>query len=315
MNAHPTASNFELGFELGFDLYRYKANYLMTVTDNPNVLTGYEAAAMQNTSQRSSSKYERKWLSIRLRCLNKDRAVTITPVDLANALDNTKGHCPVTGDELTFGTGELTDWSIDRVDNDKPYTPDNIIVISSRANQAKGDLNLTQMLLSMNEYRQKDSIYADRHELLSLMQWYHMISVFYNKLPLDSSVNFSHEIAKNSPDTMAILVSNPLFVCKGDNGFTDALVTQRVVAKDTLVRAKKLFRKRFVKSYRATGEENDDPRHVLTTTPKLASFVSQVIAKVRECHILDRALFEDLMSNMVPAKEAKKIAPAQHRNW
>jgi len=311
----PHSSAEKLAFELGFDLYRYNANYLVVTTKDVDVLHGFEAALTQNVSKHKTDIFIRKWLSIRLRCLNKEREMSITPDDLKEALERTDYHCPITGDEFTFGSGALTDWSIDRVDNDKPYTKDNIIVISSRANQAKGELNLTQMLLSMNEYRQEGSQYKERHELLTLMQWYHMISVFYNKLPLDGNVNFSHEIARNSPDTLAILISNPLFVCKGDNGFTDALVSQRVVAKDTLMRARKLFRKRFVKAYRATGAENDDPRHVLTTTPKLASFVTEVVSRVRHCPILDRALFEDLMSNMVPAKEAKQLAPAQHRNW
>lgn len=50
--------------------------------------------------------------------------------------------CPVFGVTLTkeFGSGQQPNSpSLDRIDNSKGYTPDNIAVISWRANSLKGD--------------------------------------------------------------------------------------------------------------------------------------------------------------------------------
>lgn len=55
--------------------------------------------------------------------------------------------CPVLGIPLFVGSGKRSDNSptIDRIDNNKGYTKDNIIVISYRANELKRDASLEEL--------------------------------------------------------------------------------------------------------------------------------------------------------------------------
>jgi len=48
-------------------------------------------------------------------------------------------YCPVSGCKLTTRTLEGSDWSVDRIVNDGAYTPQNLLVVSTRVNQAKGN--------------------------------------------------------------------------------------------------------------------------------------------------------------------------------
>lgn len=55
--------------------------------------------------------------------------------------------CPILGIPLFFTEGKRTDnsYSIDRIDNSKGYTKDNVRVISLAANIRKGDLTIEQV--------------------------------------------------------------------------------------------------------------------------------------------------------------------------
>ena len=57
-------------------------------------------------------------------------------------------HCPVLGIKLQHGTGRWQDSSptLDRIDNTKGYLPDNIKVISWRANRIKMDATLEELM-------------------------------------------------------------------------------------------------------------------------------------------------------------------------
>lgn len=79
---------------------------------------------------------------------------TITENDIQNALDkckNEKGKyiCPIFGFEIKYniGKGKQQDDSIslDRIDNNKGYVPDNIIVISWRANYCKNNSTIEEL--------------------------------------------------------------------------------------------------------------------------------------------------------------------------
>jgi len=56
-------------------------------------------------------------------------------------------HCPVLGIELHLENrqGKYAAPSIDRIDNKRGYTPDNIVIVSVRANILKSDATLTEM--------------------------------------------------------------------------------------------------------------------------------------------------------------------------
>jgi hypothetical protein len=121
-------------FEIGFDYRRFKVRLPESVTDR-FILDGYKAA--ERCTTKKSDIYIRKWLSIRLRCLTKNRICTIVPKDIETAFLKTKGVCPILNKKLTFGEKQGLDWSVDRVDNNLGYIPTNIVIVSDFANKVK----------------------------------------------------------------------------------------------------------------------------------------------------------------------------------
>lgn len=105
--------------------------------------------------------YERRqneknpWMRIlntaRRRAREKGIEFTITAADLPLYDDNL--YCPVFGKKLTRGNRP---WcaSIDRIDQDKGYTPDNIVVVSYYANRAKNDLSIDELRTLVDFYEQ-----------------------------------------------------------------------------------------------------------------------------------------------------------------
>ena len=87
---------------------------------------------------RKPDRYVLKWLHVRYNALNRGRVVdkNVT-VDFLRSID--VPVCPVTLVELGHRGHEDSNWSIDRVNNDGAYAPENLIVISTRANKAKGN--------------------------------------------------------------------------------------------------------------------------------------------------------------------------------
>ena len=78
------------------------------------------------------------------RCAAKQRGIkcTLTKNDICIPT-----RCPVFGIPLFFTPGKRTDNtpSIDRINNKRGYTPNNIAVVSWRANNRKGDLSLREI--------------------------------------------------------------------------------------------------------------------------------------------------------------------------
>lgn len=96
----------------------------------------------------SEQKYKTPWYSLwkgaRDRAQNKQMKFTITPEDVYNAMVDT---CPILG--ITLKPSDSYYWnaspSLDRIDSSKGYTPDNIWVISARANRIKSDATLDEL--------------------------------------------------------------------------------------------------------------------------------------------------------------------------
>jgi hypothetical protein len=83
-------------------------------------------------------------------------------------------RCPVLGIELSFGIGQGlgaslaqrdTRYSIDRIDNSRGYTPDNIVVVSYRANRIKSDAKLGELLAVARFYERLETEKAGQADL------------------------------------------------------------------------------------------------------------------------------------------------------
>lgn len=133
----------KLGFDIGWDYGCYGITPLDTLPQC--VRDGARAAMMTRVSRPSPhDRFVRKWLLLRVNAWRRGRAVdpAITP-DFLRSIDF--DCCPITRERLTHGTGELTDWSVDRVQNDGAYSPYNIVIMSARANKAKGSKSLLEV--------------------------------------------------------------------------------------------------------------------------------------------------------------------------
>lgn len=98
----------------------------------------------------SAEKWPRHaWRMVRKRAQNKGLPFDLTPADLV-----VPGVCPVLGTAFTFGPRCPTNPSVDRKDNSKGYTRDNVRIISYRANQIKNDAT-AQELRAVIRYMEK----------------------------------------------------------------------------------------------------------------------------------------------------------------
>jgi hypothetical protein len=106
----------------------------------------------------------KKWLQIRLGAYRRAKHFDplITPQYLKSIVP-LDGCCPVTRVPLTSGEMTETDWSIERANNREGYVPGNIIIISLKANAAKGALDYADIQRIVAGERSNDS--------LSLREW------------------------------------------------------------------------------------------------------------------------------------------------
>lgn len=95
-----------------------------------------------NEYQRKQDPRQRIFEKVRKRCRENGRKFALT-------LDDIKipSHCPLLGIPLSRD-GFLDNYpSLDRIDSTKGYTPENVIVISYRANTIKSNATLSELLL------------------------------------------------------------------------------------------------------------------------------------------------------------------------
>ena len=106
------------------------------------------AKAHYNSTKKKETR--RKWLEANIeRCMwlgakhsarRRELEFTITISDIVIPI-----FCPVLGLKLTRHSGGETSPSLDRKNNTVGYTPDNIQVISSRANRLKSDSSVEEI--------------------------------------------------------------------------------------------------------------------------------------------------------------------------
>lgn len=144
MNTQIAFDSVEAGRRLGHDLFQYRRTF-----DEHRVAAsvqeGFAEARLRRISTCSPDRFVRKWLQLRLNAQRRGRVVTedVTP-ELLRRID--VETCPVTRCQLTHGELGEADGSVDRLNNDGAYAANNLAVMSTGANQAKGDRSFDDVL-------------------------------------------------------------------------------------------------------------------------------------------------------------------------
>lgn len=164
---HSDADHDEVGRKLGHDLFSF--GYKVAQVDwHAAVREGHAQAKARGIVQARPDRYERKWLQLRLNAFGRGRAVDpqVTPVLLR---DIDVAECPVLRIALTHGELKGSDWSVDRLNNDGAYAPQNLAVLSTRANLAKGS----------RTYEEVHALAQRSHATggLTAMEWMRMASI------------------------------------------------------------------------------------------------------------------------------------------
>ena len=151
---------------LGHDLVAWG---LALPTRRPlGVAEGFSEAQARGVLRQRPDRFVRKWLQLRLQALQRDRVVNddVTP-DLLRRID--VARCPVTRAVLTHGELLETDWSVDRLNNDGAYALNNLAVIGTGANRAKGSRSFKDVLLLSQQ--------SGPTEGLTPLEWLRMSSI------------------------------------------------------------------------------------------------------------------------------------------
>lgn len=167
----------ECGRELGAD---YAKLGMRPPENSPSsVFEGFAAAAHTGFRVRALDRFERKYLQLRVGALRRQRLVSplVTP-DFLRSIDAPR--CPVLRTMLTHGERADTDWSVDRLNNDGAYAPGNIVVMSTRANAAKGGLDYDAV-------RSRSKAGGPTNGL-EPAQWLRMACVMYGACHVDPAV-------------------------------------------------------------------------------------------------------------------------------
>ncbi len=130
----------QIGFELGWDHARYDQWLPAPYGQEPSpLLDGFMAGqATVGSRVREATPQVRRWLQLRLHAWLRGRSVELVQVTPNYLQQIEVSHCPITRAPLSSTTLEATDASIDRVRHDAGYAAGNLVVMSRRANHAKG---------------------------------------------------------------------------------------------------------------------------------------------------------------------------------
>lgn len=181
----------KIGFHIGWDYYVYSATLPPHASEYQDIVKGYQEAASR-AHQRKSDRYERKCLQLRLNAYTRGKAFdeNITP-DYLKQIDTPT--CPITKVTLTHGSGAETDWSVDRIHNDSGYTVGNLVIVSSKANKAKGSMSYDQILSIIDTLR----VSPENDYGLNLFEWIRWQSICAKVIPF-AAVKNNAKYRKNS---------------------------------------------------------------------------------------------------------------------
>jgi hypothetical protein len=146
----------KIGFEVGWDHAEYGLSLPADFSGPGVMLDGYKAGILRLGQARPKEHdiFTKKWLQLRRSAWRRGRIFeeAVTPRFLVQiAQDN----CPICRFEMTSGTGEDTDWSVDRLNNDGGYARGNLVVMSVRANKAKAALTVEEIVKRSTEFSEE----------------------------------------------------------------------------------------------------------------------------------------------------------------
>lgn len=103
----------------------------------------------------------RTWYNLKKRAKDKGWPFTLLPRDIS-----VPQTCPVLGIPIDFVIGDRRDSpSIDRIDGKKGYVPENIKVISNRANALKSDASVEELEAVLHYVRTGRGLFEEKHRL------------------------------------------------------------------------------------------------------------------------------------------------------
>lgn len=272
-----------LAFEIGFDHYRFNLPLDIARFNDVHrqqIRYGYEAAKMQNVTKKHPDRYEKKLLMIRDRALMKGFEVLITVKDLQFRLAETKGLCPITKQPLTYAENHETDWSVDRVDNDCGYTPENIVILSTLANQAKTDMDLSGIIKKALGKNQPD-------DLLTASEWHRMACFYYQRMKMQKPLCITLLLSECQPLYDQIVF---LQLYKHQDQHPRALLKmlEKFLGKELVAKATKLSCKRVY-------HRGDVDVEVLYDSPKLCKWVQAFVSAINKHRVEFDPLLLDCM--------------------
>lgn len=155
------------GFELGWDYARF-LGWCPDDEYSKHFLGGFATGKKSTWPPPHLDRYTRKWLQLRYGAWRRNRVFdeNVTPCFLRE-IDRVT--CPILGTQLTHSTGEASDWSVDRLNNQGGYAVGNLAVMSTHANGAKGNLTLEDI--------EARAALSEDSTGLTPLQWRRMVSL------------------------------------------------------------------------------------------------------------------------------------------
>lgn len=159
-----------IGFELGWDYAHHGIQPPAPYDQEPSPLRhGLLAGrALFGTRTLAATRHVRKWLQLRLHAWLRGRGVELVQVTPKYLQQIDVEFCPVTRVRLSSATLEGSDASVDRVRNDAAYAAGNLVVMSTKANHAKGALGFREALRLVREL---ETGHVSAAGGLTLAQW------------------------------------------------------------------------------------------------------------------------------------------------
>jgi hypothetical protein len=172
--SEPPEFDPKIVFELGWDYARLGVAVRECMMASKAFADGYRAGREHWMAVPNHDRFVKKWLALRMSAWQRGRRVSeeVTP-DYLRSIE--VGYCPITRQPLTHGTMSGTDASIDRINNALDYVRSNLVVMSARANQAKGSETAAAMLYALRELERHGP--QARYRALNVEQWSRMATL------------------------------------------------------------------------------------------------------------------------------------------